>query len=82
MFALVAGMSSTAKAQDERSERSTLSAPIEGSWIFDVEAIDNPHHFTAVASFTAGGVAASSKTRTPTKETHHAVSQQTQRREH
>jgi hypothetical protein len=56
MFALVAGMSSTAKAQDERSERSTLSAPIEGSWLFDVEAIDNSYRFTAVASFTAGGV--------------------------
>jgi hypothetical protein len=56
MFALVSGMSSTAKAQDERSERSTHSASIEGSWIFEVDAIDNSYHFTAVASFTAGGV--------------------------
>jgi hypothetical protein len=54
MFALVVGMSSTAKAEDGQSR---ISAPrIEGSWIFEVEAIDNSYHFTAVASFTDGGV--------------------------
>jgi hypothetical protein len=54
MVALIAGISSTARAQDEQSR---ISAPrIEGSWIFEVEAIDNSYHFTAVSSFTAGGV--------------------------
>ena len=50
----IGGMSSTARAEDERSG---LSAPIEGSWIFAVTRINNlPASFTAVASFTAGGV--------------------------
>jgi hypothetical protein len=53
MFALVAGISSTAKAQDERSG---LPAPIEGSWIFTVSATNGAFSFTALASFTAGGV--------------------------
>jgi hypothetical protein len=56
MFALVAGISSTAKAQDEQSERSKLSAPIEGSWVYEVTAINGSFSFTAVASFAAGGV--------------------------
>jgi hypothetical protein len=50
----VGGIRSTARAQDEGSG---LSAPIEGSWIFAVTRINNlPASFTAVASFTAGGV--------------------------
>lgn len=53
MFALLPGLSSTANAQDERSG---LSAPVEGSWIFTVSAINGSYSFTAVASFTAGGV--------------------------
>jgi hypothetical protein len=47
-------MSSTARADEERSGQ---SVPIEGSWIFAITRINNlPASFTAVGSFTAGGV--------------------------
>lgn len=50
----IGGITSTARAEDEGSG---LSAPIEGSWIFAVTRInDLSASFTAVASFTAGGV--------------------------
>lgn len=54
VFAVV--ISSTAKAQDEESE-SELSAPIEGSWITRVYRPTSGVTFTALQSFTAGGVA-------------------------
>ena len=53
LFALLAGTSSAARAEEESSG---LSAPIEGSWIFTVSAINGSYSFTAVASFAAGGV--------------------------
>ena len=53
LFALLAGASSTARAEEESSG---LSAPVEGSWIFTVSAINGSYSFTAVASFAAGGV--------------------------
>jgi hypothetical protein len=48
----IGGISATAVAQP-----TGLSAPIEGSWIFTLTSIQDPtSSFTAVASFTAGGV--------------------------
>ena len=53
LFALLAGTSSAARAEEESSR---LSAPVEGSWIFTISAINGSYSFTAVASFAAGGV--------------------------
>ncbi len=54
---LALGAGSTCLAAGAGDEKSGLSAPIEGSWIFAVTRInDLPASFTAVASFTAGGV--------------------------
>jgi hypothetical protein len=51
--AVVACIAPPATAQNG----SGLAAPIEGSWVFSVTRInDLPASFTAVASFTAGGV--------------------------
>ena len=48
-------VSSTALAESESQENhARLSSPIEGSWIFSVDA--GPVSFTALASFSAGGV--------------------------
>ena len=53
LAAVVACIAPPATAQDG----SGLAAPIEGSWVFSVTRInDLPASFTAVASFTAGGV--------------------------
>jgi phosphate/sulfate permease len=53
LAAVVASISPSATAQ----EGSAVSAPIEGSWVFSITRInDVPVSFTAVASFTAGGV--------------------------
>jgi hypothetical protein len=50
-------VSSTALAESESQENhARLSSPIEGSWIFSVDRINQGTTFTAVASFTAGGV--------------------------
>jgi hypothetical protein len=50
-------LSSRALAQTELQERrGGLSSPIEGSWIFSIDRINQGTTFTAVASFTAGGV--------------------------
>src|SRR5450631_1024432 len=59
LFALVAGISPMAQAQDERSGLSDtqrgLASPIEGSWIFAIEIIGQGT-FNSLISFTAGGV--------------------------
>lgn len=48
---------SIAKAQAELPEdHARLASPIEGSWIFTVDLVNQGTTFTAVASFTAGGV--------------------------
>ena len=53
----VPAVNSTAAAQTEsRDNNGVLSSPIEGSWIFTIERINQGFSFTAVASFTAGGV--------------------------
>jgi len=52
---VICGLNSTAKAQAEVSAAiAGLSAPIEGSWISSVTLPQGP--FTALVSFTAGGV--------------------------
>jgi hypothetical protein len=52
---VICGLNSTAKAQAEASAAIAGSrAPIEGSWIFSVTPPGG--HFTALVSFTAGGV--------------------------
>jgi hypothetical protein len=68
LFALVAGISPMAQAQDEQSGLSApmegarladtqrgLASPIEGSWIFAIEIIGQGT-FNSLISFTAGGV--------------------------
>jgi hypothetical protein len=48
-------LASTAMAQTDLQENTGgIAAPIEGSWIFNVDA--GPVSFTAMASFSAGGV--------------------------
>jgi hypothetical protein len=50
-------LNSTASAQTEfRFDHDDSSAPIEGTWIVRNERINQGFTFTAVASFTAGGV--------------------------
>jgi hypothetical protein len=69
LFALVAGISPMAKAQDEQSGLSApmegsrlgenqhgLASPIEGSWIFTVDVIGQGSTFNSLISFTGGGV--------------------------
>ena len=68
LFALVAGISPMAQAQDEQSGLSAptegsrladnqrgLASPIEGSWIFAIDVIGQGT-FNSLISFTAGGV--------------------------
>jgi len=68
LFALVAGISPMAQAQDEQSGLSApteesglaenhrgLASPIEGSWIFTIDIIGQGT-FNSLISFTAGGV--------------------------
>jgi hypothetical protein len=68
LFALVAGISPMAQAQDEQSGLSApmegswlaenhrgLASPIEGSWIFTIDVIGQGT-FDSLISFTAGGV--------------------------
>jgi hypothetical protein len=68
LFALVAGISPMAQAQDEQSGLSApmegarwpdthrgLASPIEGSWIFAIDIIGQGT-FNSLISFTAGGV--------------------------
>jgi hypothetical protein len=60
----VSGITGTARANQARADQERaehegpgLAAPIEGSWIFAVTRINNlPASFTAIGSFTAGGV--------------------------
>jgi hypothetical protein len=48
-------LNSTAKAQADPQENARgITSPIEGSWIFSIDA--GPVNFTALASFSAGGV--------------------------
>ena len=48
-------LNSTAMAQADAQENAgAIAAPIEGSWIFSIDA--GPVSFTALASFSAGGV--------------------------
>jgi hypothetical protein len=69
LFALVAGISPMAQAQDEQSglsapmegsrlgeNRHGLASPIEGSWLFTIEVIGQSGTFNSLISFTAGGV--------------------------
>jgi|SRR5215471_15331840 len=53
LAASVAGLSTAAKAQDERSG---LAAPIEGTWILNIHRVTQGFTFSALQSFTAGGV--------------------------
>src|SRR4051812_45894866 len=68
LFALVAGISPMAQAQDDQSGLSAptegsrfaenhhgLASPIEGSWIFAIDIIGQGT-FNSLISFTAGGV--------------------------
>ena len=68
LFALVAGVSPMARAQDEQSGLSAptegspladnhrgLASPIEGSWVFAIDVIGQGT-FNSLISFTAGGV--------------------------
>lgn len=48
----IAGMSSSARAE----EGSGLSAPIEGTWILTIDRVSQGFSFSALQSFTAGGV--------------------------
>ena len=59
----IGGMSSLAKAQDD--ERRGLSAPIEGTWIITVDRVSEGVTFSALQSFTAGGVVVATGTLPP-----------------
>ena len=72
LFALIAGISPMAQAQDEQSGLSAptegsrladnhrgLASPIEGSWIFAIDIIGQGT-FNSLISFTAGGVVVTS----------------------
>jgi hypothetical protein len=70
----VSGMSATATADQVREdqargehERSRLSAPIEGTWILTIHRVNQGITFSALQSFTAGGVTLATGTvdRTP-----------------
>jgi hypothetical protein len=73
LFALVAGISPMAQAQDEQSGLSAstegsrlaenqhgLASPIEGSWIFTIDVIAQGITFHSLISFAAGGVVVTS----------------------
>ncbi len=78
MLALVTGLSSVARAQNESSwshsedarvgeNHAPLVAPIEGTWILTVDRVSQGFSFSALQSFTAGGVTVATGTvdRTP-----------------
>src|SRR5215467_5556955 len=78
ILAVVTGMSSSAYAQDERSGffsgrvgvdegQVSRTAPIEGTWIFTIDRVSQGFSFSALQSFTAGGVTLATGTvdRTP-----------------
>jgi len=69
MLTLMAGISSIALAQDERSESPTttdgvnlgadhyrISSPIVGTWVFDIYDVTTQITFHSLISFTEGGV--------------------------
>ncbi len=69
MLTLMAGISSIALAQDEKSESLTttdgvnlgaahhrISSPIIGTWVFDIYGVSSGIKFHSLISFTAGGV--------------------------
>jgi hypothetical protein len=58
-FAILAlAVPAVVSAQTELAERDEgSSSPIEGSWIFEIDRINQGITFTALMSFTAGGVA-------------------------
>jgi hypothetical protein len=73
LFALVAGISPMAQAQDEQpglsaptaesrsaENRHSLASPIEGSWIFTIDVIAQGLTFHSLISFAAGGVVVAS----------------------
>jgi hypothetical protein len=73
IFTLIAGISSIAHAQDERSgssahiddgnldqNRHRLASPIEGSWIFNIDDLSQGTTFHSLVSLTAGGVVVTS----------------------
>jgi hypothetical protein len=78
LFALVAGISPMAQAQDEQSglsastegspvadNRHGLASPIEGSWLFAIDIIGQGITFNSLISFTAGGVVVTSPSLPP-----------------
>ena len=69
MLTLMAGISSIALAQEERSESLAttdgvnlgadphrISSPIVGTWVFDIYELSSGIKFHSLISFTAGGV--------------------------
>src|SRR5689334_25167186 len=67
MLALVTGLGSMANAQNERAgarfeearvdeNQAPLVAPIEGTWILTIDRVSQGFSFSALQSFTAGGV--------------------------
>jgi hypothetical protein len=64
---LALGSGGTCSAQIGNDERTGLSAPIEGTWIFRIHRVTQGITFTAFQSFTAGGVTLATGTidRTP-----------------
>lgn len=78
ILALVTGLSSMAQAQNERlgsrfeearvdENQARLAAPIEGTWILTIDRVSQGVGFSALQSFTAGGVTLATGTvdRTP-----------------
>lgn len=54
---LLPASGTAASAQTDTNESHNQSVePVEGSWIFSVTALNGSYSFTAVASFSAGGV--------------------------
>ncbi len=54
--ALVLGACGTCSAASADNAGSGLSAPIEGTWILNIDRVNQGFSFTALQSFTAGGV--------------------------
>src|SRR5437763_16451242 len=54
--ALALGACATCSAATADNGRSGLSAPIEGTWILNIDRVTQGFSFTALQSFTAGGV--------------------------
>src|SRR5207237_8034881 len=65
--ALALGACGTSSAATADSARSGLSARIEGTWILNIDRVTQGFSFTALQSFTAGGVTVATGTidRTP-----------------